>query len=66
MINNYKLTNRSKYLYEKSLDIAEQLKDSFVKIEHLLAAFFHCDDSKALKILNEIGFSLLLNALILT
>ena len=55
-MNDYKLTPRSKWLYNKAKNITEQLGSPFVTIEHLLAAFLFCEESKTIRILSEIGF----------
>lgn len=49
-------TNRTKWLYEKSADIASQLGCQKVSIEHLITAFFFCEESKTIRVLSEMGF----------
>jgi len=55
-MNDYQLTPRSKWLYKKAKNITEQLGTPFVSIEHLLTAFFFCEESKSIRILSEMGF----------
>lgn len=55
-MKNYSFTNRSKWLYKKAAKICSELKQKQVTAEHLIAAFFFCEESKSIRILSEIGF----------
>jgi ATP-dependent Clp protease ATP-binding subunit ClpC len=55
-MKNYSLTNRSKWLYKKAANICRELNQPEVTAEHLIAAFFFCEESKSIRILSEIGF----------
>ena len=55
-MKNYSFTNRSKWLYKKAAKICSELKQKQVTVEHLIAAFFFCEESKSIRILSEIGF----------
>ena len=55
-MKNYSLTNRSKWLYKKAANICSELNQPEVTAEHLIAAFFFCEESKSIRILSEIGF----------
>lgn len=55
-MEEYNLTNRSKWLYSKSKNIAKQLGAAQVSVEHLLAAFFFCEESKTIRLLSELDF----------
>jgi ATP-dependent Clp protease ATP-binding subunit ClpC len=56
MIENYNLTPRAKKLIADAIKKAETLKHDTLEIEHLMYSFFLCNNSKALKLLNEMGF----------